>query len=109
MLTAHEPGSTMPLDEKGRLQSLFPLFHVTQVARFMIAHRERDKLPEVLHQFKPEQSIGAVYHSETPEAERAAHYFTARLAEQFDAVLYFDKTRAGEPRERTPLTYPFEV
>jgi hypothetical protein len=23
-LTAHEPGSTVPLDEKGRLKSLFP-------------------------------------------------------------------------------------
>ena len=51
------------------------------------------------------------------EAERAAHYFTARLAEQFDAVFYFDETRALEPLELTqgettaevPLTYPFEV
>ena len=93
------------------------LFHETQVARFMIAHREYDKLPEVLRQLKPERSIGAVYHSETPEAERAAHYFSARLADQFDAVLYFDETRAVEPLERTrgeasekvPLTYPFEV
>jgi erythromycin esterase-like protein len=96
------------------------LFHETQAARFMIAHREYDKLPEVLRQLKPERSIGAVYHSETPEAERAAHYFSARLAEQFDAVLYFDETRAVEPLGRTrgdgseasekvPLSYPFEV
>jgi erythromycin esterase-like protein len=73
-----------------------------------------------LRQLKPERSIGAVYHSETPEAERAAHYFSARLAEQFDAVLYFDETRAVEPLGRTrgdgseasekvPLSYPFEV
>ena len=96
------------------------LFHETQAAGFMIAHREYDKLPEVLRQLKPERSIGAVYHSETPEAERAAHYFSARLAKQFDAVLYFDETRAVEPLERTrgeaseasekvPLSYPFEV
>jgi len=83
----------------------------------MISHRERDKVPEVLRRDRPERSVGAVYHSQTPEAERAAHYFVARLAEQFDAVLYFDETRAVEPLERTqgeasekvPLTYPFEV
>jgi erythromycin esterase-like protein len=93
------------------------LFHDTKLGRFMISHRERDKVPEVLRRDRPERSVGAVYHSQTPEAERAAHYFVARLAEQFDAVLYFDETRAVEPLERTqgeasekvPLTYPFEV
>ncbi|HEY3079811.1 MAG TPA: erythromycin esterase family protein [Chloroflexota bacterium] len=47
-------------------------------------------------------------------AERASHYFRARLADQFDAVLHFDETRAVEPLERTagwdrgeaPETYP---
>jgi erythromycin esterase-like protein len=93
------------------------LFHDTQIARFMISYRGHEKVPEVLCKDRPERSIGAVYHSETPEAERAAHYFIARLAEQFDAVLYFDETRAIEPIEFTrgettvevPLTYPFEV
>jgi erythromycin esterase-like protein len=93
------------------------LFHETQAARFMIAHRERDRVPKVLQRDKAERSIGAVYHSETAEAERAAHYFSARLADQFDAVFYFDETRAVEPLEFTraettvevPLTYPFEV
>jgi erythromycin esterase-like protein len=93
------------------------LFHSTQLGRFMISHRERDKVPAALRDDRPERSIGAVYHSETPEAERAAHYFVARLAEQFDAVFYFDETRALQPLEFTrrettvevPLTYPFEV
>jgi erythromycin esterase-like protein len=93
------------------------LFHDTQAARFMVALRAHAKVPEVLRQLKPERSIGAVYHSERPEIERAAHYFGARLADQFDALLYFDETRAIEPLERTrgeasekvPLTYPFEV
>jgi erythromycin esterase-like protein len=92
------------------------LFHETQVARFMISGGERDKAPEALGQDRPERSIGAVYHCETPEAERAAHYFTARLADQFDAVFYFDRTRGVEPLEfsrgeiagEVPLTYPFE-
>jgi erythromycin esterase-like protein len=93
------------------------LFHDTQVPRFMVAHREREAVPEALRRSKPERSIGAVYYSETPVAERAAHYFTARLAEQFDALLYFDETHAVEPLEFTrgetaeevPLTYPFQV
>jgi len=93
------------------------LFHDTQLGRFMISHRERDKVPEALRHDRPERSIGAVYHSQTPAVERAAHYFTARVAEQFDAVFYFDKTRAveaiehnrGEASEKVPLTYPFEV
>lgn len=37
-----------------------------------------------------------------PEAERQSHYFHARLADQFDALLHFDLTRAVEPLERTP-------
>jgi hypothetical protein len=52
-----------------------------------------------------------------PESERISHYFHARLADQFDAVIHFDKTRAVEPLERTsqweagefPETYPFAV
>lgn len=46
--------------------------------------------------------------------ERLSHYFKASLPHQFDAVLYYDTTRAVEPLERTglwergepPETYP---
>jgi erythromycin esterase-like protein len=46
-----------------------------------------------------------------------SHYFEARLAGQFDAVVHFDETRAVEPLERTsewearelPETYPWAV
>ena len=52
-----------------------------------------------------------------PETERQSHYFEARLADQFDAVIHFDHTRAVEPLERTaswdrlepPETYPTGV
>ena len=51
------------------------------------------------------------------ETERISHYFNARLADQFDAVVHMDQTRAVEPLERTsqwetgefPETYPFAV
>jgi erythromycin esterase-like protein/predicted phosphoribosyltransferase len=61
-----------------------------------------------------ERAIGVVYR---PETERISHYFHARLASQFDAVLHFDETSAVEPLERTsewevgelPETYPWGV
>jgi erythromycin esterase-like protein/predicted phosphoribosyltransferase len=61
-----------------------------------------------------ERAIGVVYR---PETERISHYFHARLADQFDAVIHLDETHALEPLERTsewetgelPETYPFGV
>jgi erythromycin esterase-like protein len=47
-----------------------------------------------------ERAIGVIYR---PRTERASHYFDARLAEQFDAVIHFDHTHALEPLERTSL------
>jgi erythromycin esterase-like protein len=61
-----------------------------------------------------ERAIGVVYR---PETERISHYFHARLADQFDAVIHIDETHALEPLERTsewntgelPETYPWGV
>jgi erythromycin esterase-like protein len=47
-----------------------------------------------------ERAIGVIYR---PHTERGSHYFDARLAEQFDAVIHLDRTRALEPLERTSL------
>ena len=47
-----------------------------------------------------ERAIGVIYR---PETERESHYFEARLADQFDAVIHVDRTRALEPLERTAL------
>ena len=52
-----------------------------------------------------------------PETERQSHYFRSRVADQFDAVIHLDETRALEPLERTarweagelPETYPVGV
>jgi erythromycin esterase-like protein len=41
-----------------------------------------------------ERAIGVIY---APATERQSHYFDARLAEQFDAAIYFDQTRAVTP------------
>jgi erythromycin esterase-like protein len=41
-----------------------------------------------------ERAIGVIY---LPDMEAEAHYFDARLAEQFDAVIYLDRTKAVSP------------
>ena len=58
-----------------------------------------------------ERAIGVIYR---PETERASHWFHARLAQQFDAVVHIDRTTAVQPLEPTslweagepPETYP---
>jgi erythromycin esterase-like protein len=105
--------------ERKRVRPALPgsyeaLFHATQLARFLLACRDDDKVSEGLHDPGLERAIGVIYR---PETERASHYFYARLPDQFDAVLHFDETRAVEPLERTaeweagevPETFPFAV
>jgi erythromycin esterase-like protein len=41
-----------------------------------------------------ERAIGVVY---APATERLSHYFEAQLSEQFDAIVYFDRTTAVTP------------
>jgi erythromycin esterase-like protein len=48
-----------------------------------------------------ERAIGVIHR---PQSERTSHYFDARLAEEFDAVIHFDHTRALEPFERISLS-----
>jgi len=90
------------------------MFHATGLGRFLLRCGARDDLRDALREPKLERAIGVVYR---PDTERESHYFHARLADQFDAVLHFDETRAVEPLERTaeweagevPETFPFGV
>jgi erythromycin esterase-like protein len=87
------------------------LFHEVGHERFMLNLRDNLRLKETLRESRLERAIGVIY---LPQTERFSHYFEARLADQFDAVLHFDRTRAVEPLERTglwqrdemPETYP---
>ena len=72
------------------------LFHEAGIPRFMLDLRHGDPA-EILRESRLERAIGVIYR---PETERQSHYFHARLADQFDAVLHFDETRAVEPLER---------
>ena len=90
------------------------LFHSFGLPRFSLALRDGGELATGLREPRLERAIGVIYR---PETERVSHYFQARLADQFDAVIHFDETRAVEPLERTaewetgeaPETFPYAV
>lgn len=90
------------------------MFHAVGLSRFLLTSREGDPATEGLREPRLERAIGVIYR---PDTERMSHYFQARLTDQFDAVLHFDKTRAVEPLEHSaeweegelPETYPFAV
>ena len=73
---------------------------------------KKDQAPEFLRLLKQERLqryIGVIYR---PETERASHYSYASLPDQYDAFVWFDKTRAftALPTPTTTTedeTYPF--
>ncbi|AEM84766.1 erythromycin esterase family protein [Streptomyces violaceusniger] len=95
-------------------ESVEELFHGAGEKEFLLdfgrAPLARGRLTSALL----ERAIGVIYR---PDTERQSHYFLARVADQFDAVIHIDETRALEPLERTagwergeaPETYPFTV
>jgi erythromycin esterase-like protein len=91
-------------------ESFEALFHSLGEPRFVVDLTSPAAADELL-QPRLERAIGVIYR---PETERQSHYFVARLAVQFDAVVHIDETRAVEPLERTagwavgepPETYP---
>jgi erythromycin esterase-like protein len=85
------------------------LFHDARYQQFLLplqAESFRSEREAML-----ERAIGVIYR---PETERASHWFHARLAQQFDAVVHIDRTTAVQPLEPTslweagepPETYP---
>ncbi len=76
------------------------LFHAIGIPNFLLRLRDSDALADALNTPRLERAIGVIYR---PRTERISHYFYARLADQFDALIHFDETRAVEPLERTPL------
>ena len=89
------------------------LFHQSGLGRFVLPLKSGAVAAE-LGRPRLERAIGVIYR---PETERASHYFGARLAGQFDAVIHIDETRALEPLERgsiwemaePPETYPTAI
>ena len=88
------------------------LFHSFGMPRFLLS-LEEGRLPPAILDERLQRAIGVIYR---PETERLSHYFHARLAEQFDAMIHIDETRALAPLEpyseksaEAPETYPTGV
>lgn len=86
-------------------------FRRTGLARSLTDWRggARRDLRQALSQTLLERAIGVVYR---PQTERASHYFEAVMADQFDAWVWFEESRAVTPlgTERphgAPETWPF--
>jgi erythromycin esterase-like protein len=75
------------------------LLHDEQNGNVLLDLRDQT-LATRLRQPLLERAIGVIYR---PETERLSHYFHSSLPRQFDTVLYYDRTRAVEPLERTGL------
>jgi erythromycin esterase-like protein len=92
-------------DSRGRRYDMRPalpgsysaLFHATGIPAFSLLIRGNPAVSRALAGPLLERAIGVVY---LPGSERTAHYFSARLAEQFDAAIYFDRTSAVTPLAR---------
>ncbi len=74
-------------------------FHQFGLDRMLLILRGNDALRRELPSKLLERAIGVIYR---PQSERVSHYFQANLADQFDAVIHIDQTRALEPLEPAP-------
>jgi erythromycin esterase-like protein len=87
---------------QGQTQELRPaledsyeaLFHQLDLPAFLLPVRGHGEAFEALPEQALERAVGVVY---LPRTERVSHYFHANLAQQFDAVVHFDQSRALEP------------
>ena len=75
-------------------------FHDARIHDFILPLRDAGPTSIAFRDPLLERAIGVIY---LPRTERQSHYFEARLADQFDAVIHFDETRALEPLEREAL------
>ena len=91
--------------------SIEELLHETGNPAFYLPMHEGSPASRALEVVRLGRAIGVIY---LPETERQSHYFHVRPADQFDAMIHIDTTRALEPLETTsvwiagqnPETYP---
>jgi erythromycin esterase-like protein len=88
-------------DRPGRVYTLRPASRASYAALLRQAGLDRALLvfrgrPPVAALTGPrrERAVGVIY---LPQEEASAHYFDAELTRQFDAVAYFDRSRAVTP------------
>ena len=91
--------------------SVEELFHEADRPEFLVSPTISRDAAEPLDTVRLGRAIGVIY---LPATERQSHYYHVRPADQFDAIIHIDKTRALEPLEvtshwsagETPETYP---
>jgi erythromycin esterase-like protein len=98
-----------------RSDSFEMIMHRCGASKFLLPLRGDAEHVYMLRAPRLQRAIGVVYR---PQSERLSHYFSARLADQFDAVVHIDETHALQPlapgpawREtlEVPETYPSGV
>ncbi|MEZ0351553.1 erythromycin esterase family protein [Mycobacterium sp. pR1184] len=91
--------------------SIEELLHETGGSSFLVSADLSPEAVDPLSVVRLGRAIGVIYR---PQTERQSHYFHVRPADQFDAMIHIDRTRALEPLEptslwiagETPETYP---
>ena len=73
--------------------------------KFSLIFKEYPELADMLSEPMLQRAIGVIY---LPRTERRSHYFNARIAKQFDAVIHIDQTTALEPLEAPAMWEPHE-
>jgi erythromycin esterase-like protein len=91
--------------------SVEEMFHETGKDAFLVMSQDGGPATEALETVRLARAIGVIY---LPATERASHYYYVRPADQYDAIIHIDRTRALQPLEptsiwvegQTPETYP---
>jgi protein-L-isoaspartate(D-aspartate) O-methyltransferase len=105
-------------DEEMEIKTVLPglkgsyeqIMHETGRPRFLLDLSGHAELQAQLKEPRLERFIGVIYR---PDSERQSHYMYASLPRQFDAFVWFDKTKAVTPlevdrqSEAAPDTFPF--
>jgi erythromycin esterase-like protein len=92
-------------DQPGRVYDMRPalagsyaaLFRQLGKPAFSLLIRGNAEAARLLRGPMLERAIGVVY---LPQSERMSHYFDASLSDQFDAAIYFDRSKAVTPLRR---------
>jgi erythromycin esterase-like protein len=94
--------ATSQWGEEGRVFTVRPaiagshcaLFHDVGLPAFSLLLRGNVSVTAALQAAMSQRAIGVVY---APETELLSHYIQARLPEQFDAIVFLDRTNAVTP------------
>ncbi len=85
--------------ERKRVRPALPesyeaLFHELKTPDFLVIPATDSEVAHALRKPRLERAIGVIYR---PATETMSHYFHARLADQFDAVIHLDESSALTP------------